>query len=134
MTCLIPLCQHTSKSRGLCSNHYMSRWRDLNRTKYAAYCQEYAPIKRKHQKKYNLKHNYNLTVEEYANMLIEQDYACAVCKTFMDNSSKQKQANVDHDHVTGKVRGILCSSCNRGLGLLKDSTETLKAMIEYLRK
>jgi DNA-binding transcriptional MerR regulator len=60
-----------------------------------------------------LRQNFGLTIEQYADMLSEQDGVCAICHGI--NASGRRLA-VDHDHVTGKIRGLLCSQCNTSLG------------------
>lgn len=74
----------------------------------------------------------NCTVELYEKMLKEQDYTCLICKT--PTSSLTRMLDVDHCHKTGKVRGLLCINCNRGLGLFRDSKESLSQAIKYLQK
>ena len=74
-----------------------------------------------------LKRFYNISLEEYIDMYIKQKGVCKICKTEgfrLDPNSKIKLV-VDHCHNTGKVRGLLCHNCNRGLGLFKDSLEFL---------
>jgi hypothetical protein len=61
-----------------------------------------------------------------------QGGSCAICGN--TPAPEDKSLCVDHDHVTKKLRGLLCDSCNRGIGLLKDSTETLQKAIDYLNK
>ena len=73
---------------------------------------------------------FNLTPEEYAQMLEEQNGVCAICNT---PPTTQRLA-VDHDHETGKVRGLLCRKCNFGIGYLQDNVETLAQAIVYLNK
>jgi hypothetical protein len=58
------------------------------------------------------------------------DWQCEICGGIDDG----KQLAVDHDHLTGHVRGRLCSSCNRGLGLFKDSIPVMERAIHYLRR
>ena len=65
-------------------------------------------------------------------MLATQDYMCACCGT-KDPGSK-KGWHVDHDHHTGKLRGVLCANCNIALGQVGDSEQRLLQLIEYLRK
>ena len=72
---------------------------------------------------------YGLTRQEFDAMLFEQSYMCAICSVSVDYTG-----NVDHDHVTGKVRGILCPTCNRALGLFQDDRELLLKSIDYLEK
>jgi len=70
---------------------------------------------------------YGITKEIYIATLDEQKGSCYAC------SSTHKLC-IDHDHLTGKVRGILCHNCNVSLGLLKDNKETLEKLIKYLNK
>lgn len=62
-------------------------------------------------------------------MLAAQGGRCAICASDMGT-----EWQVDHDHATGKVRGLLCSPCNRGLGLFKDAPHLLRSAISYLTK
>jgi hypothetical protein len=70
---------------------------------------------------------YGIDEEQYKNMVLSQNNICAIC-----NNTSNKTLHVDHDHVTGKVRGLLCYSCNTGIGLLKEDINTLTRAIEYL--
>lgn len=70
---------------------------------------------------------YNLTSEQYTSLLETQNNLCAICKS-------RKATDVDHDHKTEKIRGLLCNPCNRGLGLFKDSTSLLSSAILYLER
>lgn len=76
-----------------------------------------------------MKQCWGLTLEEYKELLNLQGNRCAICGT-QDFGSRN--APIDHDHKTGKIRGILCQKCNRGLGLFLDNTEILKNAIRYL--
>ena len=78
-----------------------------------------------------LKRNYGLTFEEFDTMLSKQDNVCAICKG-KETYGRHKRFTVDHDHKTGKIRGLLCNHCNTTLGLVKDDIHTLKSMIQYL--
>lgn len=76
---------------------------------------------------------YGITIEDYNRMLVVQEGKCATClRSFGDQ--KGRKACVDHNHVTGKVRGLLCFNCNTVLGKVYDETKTLARMIEYLSK
>lgn len=84
----------------------------------------------------NLKKNYGITVVEYDAMLKAQNYQCAICEkesTEIHRSGRPITLVVDHDHTTGKVRGLLCGSCNRGLGDFKEAQSTMVKAIRYLR-
>ena len=73
---------------------------------------------------------YGITLDEYKDMLTIQFSGCTLCgKTIIENG---KLLAVDHDHNTGKVRGLLCTNCNIMLGLAKDNLELLKKAIKYL--
>ncbi len=72
----------------------------------------------------------NLTWEGYLTMLQRQDNKCAICK--IPAKGLKKALAVDHDHATGKIRGLLCNSCNQMLGKAKDNLTILQNAIEYL--
>jgi len=74
---------------------------------------------------------YKLTADDIARMLRGQGDCCAICRRgFTDPRSYV----IDHDHATGVVRGLLCPSCNVGIGALQDAPNILKAAIMYLKK
>ena len=64
-------------------------------------------------------------------MLAAQGGCCAICGT--SDTGKRKAFAVDHNHDTGKIRGLLCSNCNTGIGNLRDNVELLERAIDYLR-
>jgi len=76
---------------------------------------------------YHLKRRYNLTREAYDTLVQAQAGLCAICTT-------RPAEHIDHDHRTGKVRGLLCFGCNGGLGQFRDSPELLRSAIAYLHK
>ena len=71
---------------------------------------------------------YGLTEEEYKTMILSQNNLCAICS----NPSKHKALNIDHNHKTGKVRGLLCHNCNLAIGLFKEDIDYLTNAIKYL--
>jgi hypothetical protein len=74
---------------------------------------------------------HGVTPEEYVRL---RSQACAICGLFKDEPGKRGSGmHIDHDHVTGRVRGTLCALCNRGLGHFKDSLATLESAVQYLR-
>jgi predicted nucleic acid-binding Zn-ribbon protein len=82
-----------------------------------------------------LKTNYNLSLDDYQQMLNEQNGVCAICgKTAESKSVRVKNLSVDHDHVTNSVRGLLCTPCNRALGMFEDNIDILKSAVNYLSK
>ena len=78
------------------------------------------------QRKAKLK-TYDLTEEQYDQMNLAVSGRCQICGDSPDYS-----LHVDHCHKTGKTRGLLCRTCNLGIGYFKDSTELLQIAIEYL--
>ena len=107
--CCISGCDHVLYSNGMCSNHYQ---KDRRMSVYG------------------------LRLMDYFNMFAEQQGVCKICnkpEVRVDGASgKLRDLSVDHCHATNAVRGLLCSSCNTGLGLFKDNPDLLKAAIEYL--
>lgn len=79
---------------------------------------------------YNRRYLYGVTPERYAEMLAEQDNACAVCRTTKPGG--KGSWHIDHDHATEAIRGLLCHHCNIGLGNFKDDPGYLRAAIAYL--
>lgn len=77
-------------------------------------------------KRNRLMTRYGLTPENVIEMALEQNNTCKICSSILTSP------HIDHCHTTGRVRGILCSSCNLALGLFKDNTEILKSAIKYL--
>lgn len=77
---------------------------------------------------------YGLTLEEYNSHLERQGFGCAICKTNQAEYQTKtgRKLTVDHCHSTGKIRGILCNKCNRGLALFNDNPELLTRAAEYL--
>lgn len=74
---------------------------------------------------------FGITQAQYNEMLLKQNYSCAICHTHVDSFSKDLA--VDHCHTTGKVRGLLCSNCNLGIGNFKDDITLLNTAIEYIK-
>lgn len=75
-----------------------------------------------------------MSIEDYNNMLESQNYLCAICNRHYTEviHGKKKRLCIDHCHTTGKIRGLLCDKCNRGLGLFCDSYDILMSAINYL--
>lgn len=92
------------------------------------------PERVKLNKRKNLLKSYGLTLEEYDRILNEQDGLCKICKDPTAKHWRTDKLFVDHDHKTGKVRGLLCHDCNYGLGGFKDNISFLKEAIKYLEK
>ena len=96
---------------------------------------------REHRKAYktdykdsDLQRRFGISLYDYSQMLLKQNGACAICKgTYSGHRNGEPKAlAVDHDHKTGKVRGLLCEACNTGIGKLKEDVEILESAIRYL--
>ena len=76
---------------------------------------------------------YGITLEEYDAMVVAQDGQCAICKG-KDPRSPTAVWSVDHCHISGKVRALLCSCCNRGLGQFQDDVSLVRKAVAYLEE
>jgi hypothetical protein len=91
----------------------------------------------KQARKSNLKSCFGMSLEEYDLILISQNNVCAICEK--KESAKWKDGrilnlSVDHCHKTGKIRGLLCQKCNRGIGYLDDDITIVNKALIYLKK
>jgi Recombination endonuclease VII len=113
-----------------------------NRGNTATFCK---PCKNEYNKKcYDpekqrvrmLKSHYNLTDKEYKELYLLQQGVCAICgqaETAMDRTGNRvRRLATDHNHTTGKVRGLLCGECNQLVGRLEQDKERIKRMLEYI--
>ena len=69
---------------------------------------------------------YGITKEQYVELLVLQNFRCKICLKKADN------LRIDHDHESGKVRGLLCNACNLALGLFRDNTQVLNDAKKYI--
>lgn len=79
-----------------------------------------------------LRLRYGVTQEWFNDTLIAQGNKCAICLESFSSDQKATKPNVDHDHETGKARGLLCQGCNQGIGSFKEDPKTLASAISYL--
>lgn len=93
------------------------------------------PARREINLRYNLR-QYGITPDEYRARLLAQDGECAVCGAEPDAGGVKAAArlHVDHDHVTGRLRDLLCVRCNQGVGYFRDDPTLLRAMAEYIER
>jgi Autographiviridae endonuclease VII len=83
-------------------------------------------------RKYKLKMLYGITPEQYNYLSRSQNYGCAICSR-KESEERHGFLHVDHDKVTGAVRGLLCSKCNLALGLLQEDVDIAKEAFKYLK-
>ena len=133
------------------ANEYAHRWRAANPEKARAVARKYCATNRERVREYNrkwyaahpekvrayrrrakLRSNYALTVEEFDAMVAAQGGRCAICGEIPSGS--RSVLDVDHDHATGTVRGLLCHGCNKATGFLHDNPDLLQKAINYLRR
>jgi uncharacterized protein YbaR (Trm112 family) len=76
-----------------------------------------------------LRRLYGITLDDYIEMFKKQNGVCAICGY---ECQTKKSLSVDHDHKTGKVRGLLCNRCNRALGMFRDDVNTVRYALNYL--
>lgn len=118
--------QYTCKS---CSNARVNRIRAKNRDYMKTYIKSEAG--KTSQRKHKLKKNYGISESQYNEMLELQNYSCACCKA--SEPGGRGRWHVDHCHVSGLVRGLLCHSCNIGIGHLGDSVDGVEKALIYLK-
>lgn len=114
---------------------YQKQYREKNIEKIKAQsARNYEKRKEAHNvttRNNTLKRKYGLTIPQWEELFESQGRACAICGE-TDVGAENQKFHTDHCHSTNVVRGILCHSCNTGLGKFKDNVETLKAAIKYL--
>lgn len=93
-----------------------------------------SPEWRKKLREQHLKSTYNITHKDYEVLLNKQNNVCKICNQFKLYQKGKDYMHVDHCHKTGKIRGILCSKCNKGLGSFCDDIELMKNAIKYLEE
>jgi hypothetical protein len=111
-----------------CRKIQVANWKINNPDRVRTIKRESARRNTKRAKAYRLLTLYNLTYKEFESMLIEQDSKCAICEIYMD------RPHVDHCHNTGKVRSLLCATCNQGIGMFKDNVDLLTKAQIYLKR
>jgi hypothetical protein len=113
-------------------------WIGQNKEKIEEYKRVYRndTVRRERSKAYHrarfLRESFNMTVDDYMVMFQEQDGKCAICGSETISNGNRKNFCVDHDHATGRVRGLLCHNCNVSVGLMKDSPSLLRKAATYL--
>ncbi len=129
--------------------------------RFRQWCLKNSEKRKEYHRKYRLKHKkqiqehnnqyrqqnpdrlrnkaHNLAEGEYQQMLKQQNGVCAICgliETVKTHEGKVRSLSIDHNHITGKIRGLLCNKCNNGIGKLsvdEHGTELLCSAISYIR-
>ncbi len=93
-----------------------------------AYAKQYREDNPRAMRSYYFKYKYGITMNDYDFMYADQKGCCSICGKHKDSLI------VDHDHVTGKVRGLLCYQCNTGIGQFQDDVDILTKAIKYIKE
>lgn len=96
-----------------------NKWRALNKDK----------VNKLFKEKYALKSRYNMTLDDKMDMFRKQKWTCPIC---LKRLKDDRTSHIDHCHTTGKVRGILCNSCNTSIGRFNDDITIFHRAIEYI--
>jgi len=107
------------------------KWYQKNREKMRQYSKEYwaDPNNKLKNRESKLRQQYGITMEAYKVLNEVQKGLCAIC-----GKPDYKSLAVDHDHKTGKVRGLLCHKCNTAIGMFDDDTNILLKAVDYLEE
>lgn len=114
-----------------CNTMLTVAWQKKNRNKANANAKKWNQANPDKLKAKRIK-KYKISVEDFKSLLEAQNSACAIC--LVKQVDLPRSIDIDHNHSTGAVRGLLCPDCNRGLGSFKDNLDCLKRAISYLEK
>ena len=117
-----------------CGEEHIQNQREIRNNAHSMACSKYRPFNYTGLEKRDgiIRNQYGITLAQYNEMLETQDYKCAICGN--EDEVEGRRLAIDHCHTTGKIRGLLCGKCNRGLGLFYDNTTALTKAIDYLNK
>jgi hypothetical protein len=111
----------------------VQRWREKNPERYRSTQQAYKAKNRQRIQQQNrerhLRKKYGLSLGEFESLVDQQLGRCAICKIDLGSD-----LHVDHEHVTGRIRGLLCGKCNKAVGLLNDDPTLIRAAARYLER
>lgn len=127
-------CLHTlSLAWGRAHRDQLNEKQNAKYSKDATYERKIRKSKSKTFRDWYLKTNHGITEEQFVEMLLVQGGKCAICgDASPKKTGKSAPFVVDHEHKTGKIRGILCNLCNMGIGLLRDNPEIARLAAFYL--
>jgi len=121
---------------------YMKWWRSLDREHYNKKRLEWANTHRERRTRQSrashIKSKFGITIEDYEALLIKQNYRCIICGAKLNEmvdvkNRKRHNLCIDHNHQTNEICGLLCISCNIGIGCFYENPDYLLKAIEYLR-
>ena len=112
------------------------RCRDCAKAHSKRYREQHPEKAKETVRKSTIKKKFNLSIDEYEQLLEKQNYKCAICGCNYIRYKQQtnREFCIDDNHYTGEVRGLLCSVCNRAIGQLKDNPAILRKAADYLEE
>lgn len=110
------------------------KWRVDNPERAREIARRWRTANPEHRWEHHLKTKYGMNKTAYDALLVRQGNGCAICGSATPNRSMTKRFLVDHDHVTGAVRGLLCHPCNAAIGLLRDRPGVARTLATYLER
>lgn len=113
-----------------CKKNQTYKWRKNNRETYNSVAREWRKNHKLSCREYNLRKKFGITNAQYSEMFNAQDGCCWICGRHQ--SQVKRRLAVDHCHKTNKIRKLLCSNCNKGLGNFKENPEFLRRAAIYL--
>lgn len=138
-TCVKPkLAEYYQKNKATTIARSQKRYRENGeecRARSRAYQKKNRKLLQERRKTsgYSLMHKYGLSLTCYQEMLTAQGSVCKICGAPPEKNPPHFSLNVDHDHLTGRVRGLLCGKCNVGLGAFDDAARLLSRAVDYLK-
>ena len=159
--CQVPECNNKVIAKGYCQPHYdrNRRYGDLTIRPESLNCEDCGVLfqvrktgsipkvcdscsvqrhrlkQRQDRRRKGLWESYKLTLEQYKQMLDAVNGKCEICgMKQVGRGAAKNQLAVDHNHTTGKIRGLLCTKCNTALGLMKDDVLLMQKAINYLKE
>lgn len=151
--CTVEGCDQRANAKGLCPTHYLRVRRtgepgDLlahSDERLCGYCETPFPpndVRHKYcgeecsataKSLREAYRRYGITMQEYRAMSLRQDGKCAICR-HPERTERNRLLTIDHDHVSGHIRELLCSHCNRAIGLLQDDPKIIRAAAAYVER
>jgi hypothetical protein len=109
----------------------VKRWQQENPERLNAYRREYRrrPDRKRADRDGHLRRKFGIGIDDYERMFAEQSGLCAICRA---PGPQDGSLHVDHDHLSGRVRGLLCVSCNNALGAFRESFDIFQRAANYL--
>jgi len=118
--------RETIRAKG---REYSKKYYQKNKASIATYNREWKKKNPDHACAAKLIKLYGITLNAYEAMFEAQGGTCRICG---NRSTNSKRLHVDHNHATGRIRGLLCDICNRGIGMFKDNPDRLRNAADYL--